>query len=115
MLSGLLQKSFADFLRVYRILPPNLKRETVFVFIGVVFQALLDVGAIIAMSLVAVSVTSPERILGHPAMQYLCAQMPLLGALGEDLRRLALVCAGLSAICSPVCHEEILKTPSNKI
>ena len=97
MLSGLLQKSFADFLRVYRILPAKLKRETVFVFMGVVLQALLDVGAIVAMSLVAMSVASPERILDHPAMQSLCAHIPLLGALGDDLRRLALVCAGLSA------------------
>ncbi|MDE6735533.1 MAG: ABC transporter ATP-binding protein/permease [Desulfovibrio sp.] len=92
-----LQKLFGDFLRVYRILPPKLKRETVFVFLGVFLQAILEVGAILAMSLVAMAVAAPERLLTHPATQFLFAQVPALNFLGEDLRRVALVCAALSA------------------
>lgn len=92
------QSLFADFRRVYRILPSPLKRKTVYVFIGVIFQALLDVGAILAMSLVAVSVASPERILEHPFTQALFSHIPLLSKMGDDLRRLALVCAVLSAV-----------------
>lgn len=96
-LKTLLAGCFADFLRVYRILPAALKRKTVLVFLGVVMQALLEVGAILAMSLVAVSVASPERLLGHPVTQAVFAHIPALGALGVDLRRLALTCALLSA------------------
>lgn len=70
---------------------------TVFVFCGAVLEALLDVGAILAMSLVAMSVASPERILEHPVTQTIFAHVSLLHSLGDDLRRLALVCAGLSA------------------
>ncbi|WP_241159403.1 MULTISPECIES: ABC transporter ATP-binding protein [unclassified Desulfovibrio] len=66
-------------------------------FFGVFVQALLEVGAILAMSLVAMSVAAPERLLGHPATQLLLAQVPALNFLGEDLRRVALACAVLSA------------------
>lgn len=92
-----LQTLFADYLRIYRILPPKLKRETVFVFLGVILQAILDVGTILAMSLVAMSVASPERILDHPVTQLIFDHVPVLRSLGDDLRRFALVCALLSA------------------
>ncbi|WP_297045052.1 ABC transporter ATP-binding protein [uncultured Desulfovibrio sp.] len=93
----LLHTCFADFRRICRILPVALKRKTALVFLGVVIQALLEVGAILAISLVAVSVASPERILGHPVTQAILTHIPALQGLGEDLRRLALTCALLSA------------------
>lgn len=96
-LKTLLARCFGDFLRVYRILPPALKRETVVVFFGVFVQALLEVGAILAMSLVAMSVAAPERLLSHPVAQVLLVHVPALNFLGEDLRRVALACAVLSA------------------
>ena len=98
MLPFLSSQVLDDFLRIYRILPPGLKRKTAYVFVGVFIQGIMEIASILAISLVAMSVTSPERLLGHSATQMLFAHLPILNSLAHDFRQLALICMILSAI-----------------
>ncbi|MCD7985116.1 MAG: hypothetical protein LUG19_12830 [Desulfovibrio sp.] len=62
MLHSIAQKFFADFQRIFHVLPRTLR-----VFTSVFLQALLEIGSILAISFLAVSIVSPERILTTPS------------------------------------------------
>lgn len=98
MLPFLSSQVFDDFLHIYRILPPGLKRKTAYVFAGVFIQGIMEIATILAISLVAMSVTSPEQILGNRITQLIFKHMPVLSVVGEDLRLLSLSCLILAAL-----------------
>ncbi len=91
MLSTLSSRYFADFLRIYRTLPSALKRKTVFVFLGVVIQGIFEIISILTISLVAMCVASPERLLGNSVTQLVFEHLPGPEYLGDDLRQLTMI------------------------
>lgn len=55
-------KFLGDFYRVYKLLPPNLKRGVRILLAEICIQAILEVAAIVSISLMAVSIAGSERL-----------------------------------------------------
>ncbi|MDR2160580.1 MAG: ABC transporter ATP-binding protein/permease [Desulfovibrio sp.] len=93
---SLFDRGFADFLRVYRVLPLWLQRSTLRIFACVALQALLEVGSILAISFLAVSIVSPERLLAVPAVETLFRFLPLPDAARADPRVFSVLAAAFT-------------------
>lgn len=88
-LNYVLNKFLGDFFRVYKPLPSHLKRATLFVLGGVFIQAVLEVAAIVSISLLAVSVTGPERLRQIGPIMTLFQMFPWLESLCVEPRYFA--------------------------
>ncbi|MDR1946865.1 MAG: ABC transporter ATP-binding protein/permease [Desulfovibrio sp.] len=80
-----------DFMRVYRVLPPVLRRHTLRVFFYIVILACLEVLSILSISFLALSIASPEKLLEFSFIPKMFAFFPTLAALCGDPRFFALV------------------------
>jgi ABC-type multidrug transport system fused ATPase/permease subunit len=89
-LRHIFESFLADFLRIYRILPKDLRRRARRVFAGIIVLALLEVAAIVSISLLAVSIAAPENLREYGPVPRLLAMSPWLGALCDDPRLLSL-------------------------
>jgi ABC-type multidrug transport system fused ATPase/permease subunit len=87
---SLFEKCFADFLRVYRVLPSWLKRSTLKVFFCLALLATTEVLSLLSISFLAVSIAAPERLLGLGAVARLFNLFPQLKEFFADPRLLAL-------------------------
>lgn len=85
----LFHKLFGDFCSVYRILPSQLKRKVVIVLGAICIQGVLEVAAIVAISLMAVSITGPERLQQIGPVVMMFELFPALKALGSEPRYFA--------------------------
>jgi ABC-type multidrug transport system fused ATPase/permease subunit len=94
----LFDKFLADFVRVYRTLPLSLRLRTRRVFTSVVALALLEVGAILSVSCLAVSIAAPEKLREFNVLARLFQLFPWLDALCEDPRLFALLVSS-SVVC----------------
>jgi len=93
-----LNKFFADFTRIYRILPVVLQRATLWVFGYVLLQAVLEVGTILSMSFLAMSLAAPDKLLSIPAIAGVLQAFPWLDALRKDPRVFAMFIAAATSI-----------------
>lgn len=108
-----LQSLFADFRRIYVVLPPSLRRGTAWVFALIFVQGVLEVSSILFMSLMAASLVSPERLTHHPVMLRVFELVPPLARLAQDTLRFGLVAsscvvvliAAKNAISALVAHR----------
>jgi ABC-type multidrug transport system fused ATPase/permease subunit len=91
LLRYIFEKFFEDFLRIYRKLPPNLKRNTLRVFAAIVILAVLEIGAILSISFLTVSIAAPEKLRELGPIAWLFAHVPFLEALCADQRLFALI------------------------
>ncbi|MDR3358444.1 MAG: ATP-binding cassette domain-containing protein [Desulfovibrio sp.] len=92
-LHNLFEKFLADFIRICKILPQDLRRSTRRVFVCVVFLAVLEIGTILSISFLAVSIAAPEKLREFGAVAHLLRIFPWLDALCEDQRLFALLVA----------------------
>jgi ABC-type multidrug transport system fused ATPase/permease subunit len=92
-LNTIADKFFADFLRVYRILPRHLQRAALRVFACVVLQAMLEVCGILAISFLAISIAAPERLFALKPVESAFRMFPQLTVLQEDPRLFSLLAA----------------------
>ncbi|MDR1659380.1 MAG: ABC transporter ATP-binding protein/permease [Desulfovibrio sp.] len=95
MLRSLFDKFLADFTRVYKILPPRLRRSTRRVFACIVLLAVLEIGTILSISFLTVSIAAPEKLRDFGAVAWLLQMLPWLDALCKDPRRFALLVASV--------------------
>lgn len=98
ILHTLSDKYLADFLRVYKILPQPLQRSTRRVFFCVAVQAVLEVGAILAISMLAMSIAAPERLLSMNITARAFAAFPRLQVLCGDPRVFSMLVAGAAVL-----------------
>ena len=85
---------FADFSRIWAVLPGRLRRAAVWVFACIAVQAVLEVGAILSISFLALSIAAPDQLLQRPLSQFVFTCIPALRVLETDPRLLALASAG---------------------
>ncbi|MDR3362630.1 MAG: ABC transporter ATP-binding protein/permease, partial [Desulfovibrio sp.] len=81
----------ADFLRVYAVLPPALRRRTLGVFFFIVVLACLEVLSILSISFLALSIAAPEKLADFGIVARVFRQFPALAALCADPRVFALI------------------------
>ncbi|MDR2055730.1 MAG: ATP-binding cassette domain-containing protein [Desulfovibrio sp.] len=93
MLRNFFEKFLADFARVYKVLPQWLRRSTRRVFACVALLAVLEIGTILSISFLTVSIAAPEKLREFGAVARLLQTVPWLDALCEDPRRFALLVA----------------------
>jgi hypothetical protein len=88
---SLFEKCFADFLRVYRVLPSRLKSSTRKVFFCLAFLAVAEILSVLSISFLTVSIAAPERLLSIGLVGRILQTFPLLGDLYAEPRLFALV------------------------
>lgn len=81
---------FSDFARIWQVLPPSLRRSASWVLCCIFFQAIMEVGAIMSISVLALSISAPDYLFNMPAGKVALAIMPSLAELKADSRYLAL-------------------------
>ena len=87
------EKFLADFARVYKVLPQRLRRTTRHVFACVMALAVLEIGTILSISFLTVSIAAPEKLREFGAVARLLQTVPWLDALCEYPRLFALLVA----------------------
>jgi ABC-type multidrug transport system fused ATPase/permease subunit len=87
----LFEKFLHDFLRIYASLPMSLRRSVLRVFSYVVALAFLEVGTVLSISFLAVSIAAPEKLRDFGAVARLFRIFPVLDALCEDPRLFAVL------------------------
>lgn len=97
MFPSYFEKFFADFSRIYKILPKGLQRSTLGVFGGVLLQAILEVGGILGISFLAISIAAPEKLFAIEIVAEIFHVLPWLQPLKEEPRLFAMCAAGLVA------------------
>lgn len=85
-----LENLFADFLRIYRILPRRLRRATSVVFVLTGILAVTEVLGIFSISFLAMSIAAPERLFAMKPVALLFRVFPWLEVLAVDMRLFAL-------------------------
>lgn len=94
----MVKRLFDDFVRAYRVLPKALQRSVIRMFVCVVLQAVLEIAGILAISVLAMSLAGPERLLSHPVAARIMAHFPtLIDYLGEQ-RFFSLIMASLAVL-----------------
>lgn len=88
---GRLYHYFADFRRIYAVLPHSLRRGTAWVFALVFVQGVLEVSSIVLMSLMAASLVAPERLMHHPVLLRVFEAVPPLARLAQEPLRFGLL------------------------
>lgn len=88
---------FKDFLAIYRIMPSPIQRKVLFVFFLMVFLAVFEACSVLSLSFLALSVTSPDKVMGLPLVSRIFAAFPVLHELQADVRMFALWIAVLVA------------------
>lgn len=88
---------FSDFVRIWQVLPPSLRRSATWVLCCIFFQAIMEVGAIMSISVLALSISAPDYLFNMPAGKVAVAIMPSLVELKTDSRYLALFASGAVA------------------
>ena len=91
ILNTFTEKFLTDFLRVYKVLPSQLKRATWAVLGCISLQAILEVIGILAISFLAVSITAPERIKQMGPVIAIFNMFPWVASLCENPRDFALL------------------------
>jgi ABC-type multidrug transport system fused ATPase/permease subunit len=89
----LFDKFLADFTRVHKVLPQRLRRSMRRVFACVALLAVLEIGTILSISFLTVSIAAPEKLREFSAVARLLQTLPWLDALCEEPRRFALLVA----------------------
>ncbi len=79
-----------DFLMVYKIMPRNLRRETITVLVNMVILAVFEVASLLSISILALSIASPEKILSSPIFQEILKKIPFVSYLFTDPRSITL-------------------------
>jgi ABC-type multidrug transport system fused ATPase/permease subunit len=80
-----------DFCSIYTVLPSRLKRKSLAVLGAICVQGMLEVAAIVSISLMAVCITGPERLKQISVVVRIFELFPALGALGSEPRSFALL------------------------
>lgn len=94
MLQRLFENIFSDFLRIYHVLPRNLRRSTRYFFALTGLLSIVEILSVFSISFLAMSVVSPERLLAIKPVSALFHLFPWLKSLADDSRFLALVISG---------------------
>lgn len=89
---------FTDFIHICRVLPHQLRLYVGTSFICMLIQAMLEVGTILAISFLAMSITMPERLFTNPATAWIFPLFPHEFDLSADPRRLALLASVATTI-----------------
>lgn len=105
-------KYFGDFHRVYTILPSWLKRKVLIVLGAICIQGVLEVAAIVAISLMAVSITGPERLKQIGLVVTIFELVPALEALGAEPRYFAFL-VSLGAVGVVACKNGMFALVTN--
>lgn len=93
-----IQRSFADFVRIYRLLPSSLQRRTLCVLGFALLQTLLEVLAVLAISALALSIGSPDHLAEHHIVRKVLEAAPWLAPYLQDMRTLTLLVASLATL-----------------
>ena len=89
---------FKDFSKIYKIMPPFIRKKIHFVFFLMIFLSVFEALSILSLSFLALSVASPERTLALPLVSHFFALFPFLSTLLNDIRMFSLSVALLVAI-----------------
>jgi ABC-type multidrug transport system fused ATPase/permease subunit len=90
LLTQLRQQLFADFSRIFRVLPRHLRRRTLGVFALVFLLGVVEVCTVLAISFLAMSIASPEQLQNMGILVRVTRILPVFAAVREDPRLLAL-------------------------
>jgi ABC-type multidrug transport system fused ATPase/permease subunit len=91
MLRYIFEKLFADFLRVYRVLPRRLRHATLGVLALSGILAVTELLTIFSIAFLMMSIAAPERLLALKPVVVLFHFFPWLERLSADMRLFALV------------------------
>lgn len=95
--SGMKNLLFSDFLPIYRLMPPSIKRKILFVFFLMGILAILEACSILSLSFLALSVAAPDKVMSLPFVGLFFEKFPFLKILQDDVRIFALWISALVA------------------
>lgn len=79
-----------NIVRVFRLLPRQLKRRVVELFLFILLLGMLEVFSILSLSLLGLCIAAPEAVVSHRGIQFFIKFFPALNEYAGDPRILAL-------------------------
>ena len=95
--TGMKSLLFSDFLPIYRLMPPGIRRKILFVFFLMGILAVLEACSILSLSFLALSVAAPDKVMGLPFVGWFFENFPFLQTLQADVRIFAFWISALVA------------------
>lgn len=89
---------FKDFLVIYKIVPSYIQRKVLFVFLLMIFLAIFEACSVLSLSFLALSITSPDKVMELSFVSQIFATFPVFQKLQADVRMFALWVAVLVAV-----------------